>query len=142
MSSEIVREDRVRTNHLHPRIYWALAGLAAWFVLSAWSFAGRGYYIYLTLAMVSVLVLIATTIPYLLARIWRRDRRVDVPEPSKRSFREWVASEFDIWQGHVGASTAAVEILIPIVAVAFGMTAFSIVMHLAVHTAGYVPPAG
>jgi hypothetical protein len=59
---------------LHPLAYEAAAGLVASFVLSAWLLFDRQNDAELPLIMVSVLLLIAVSTPYLLWRIWRRDR--------------------------------------------------------------------
>ena len=44
------------------------------------------------------------------------------------------SGEFDTWQGRRKAAGAAVEILLPIAAVAFGITAFGIVLHFTAAT--------
>ncbi|MGX7875617.1 hypothetical protein ACVDG5_025465 [Mesorhizobium sp. ORM6] len=45
---------------------------------------------------------------------------------------DWIAGEFDLGQGNrVAARKALLEILLPLAAVAFGMTAFAIVALLA-----------
>ena len=41
------------------------------------------------------------------------------------SFRDLASGNFRTWQGDLKASSAAVQILLPIAAVAFGMTAFA-----------------
>jgi len=127
------RHDQPVTGDLHPRVYLAAAGLAVWLVLSAWGFAGGGY-ADLSLAVVSCLVVIAVALP---AALWRtqRSKRRPEGEETQRPFHDWASGQVDIWRGRLKGSTATVEILLPIAAVAFGMTAFAIVFRLVIHSA-------
>jgi hypothetical protein len=54
------------------------------------------------------------------------DERKASGEPS---FREWMTGSFDTWQDRVKGHNAAVEVLLPMAAIAIGMTAFAIVLH-------------
>jgi hypothetical protein len=45
------------------------------------------------------------------------------------SFQAWARSDFETGQGRLPAAEAAVQALLPIAAVAFGMTIFGIVGH-------------
>ena len=47
--------------------------------------------------------------------------------------RDWTAAEFDVWQGRRKGLNAIVEILLPLAAVAIGMTVFGVVFHFAAH---------
>jgi hypothetical protein len=127
MKKKMIRPNRLISSDLHPLIYQAIVGLTLWLVVSVWVFFG-GDYNELTFAVVSVFFLIVMAIPYLLWRVWRRDSGTT---QDHESFREWVAGDFETWQGRQKSSNAAVEILLPIIAVAFGMTAFGIVLHFA-----------
>jgi hypothetical protein len=121
--------NRPTTGTLHPRVYLMLVALAVWFVLSAWSFGENSQINYL-LVVISGLVLVAVTIPCVLW--WMAYRRAadsaDV-DASAQSFRDWAAKDFETWQDRVRGLNAAIEVLTPIAAVAFGMTAFAIVLH-------------
>jgi hypothetical protein len=72
MSKSAVRRDQpdlkpgAVLDHVHPRVYMALVGLALWFVLSVWGFAGDGYADYL-LAIVSGFILIVVA---LVSTLW------------------------------------------------------------------------
>jgi len=110
------------TSILHPRVYALMIGLAGWLVLSVWIFSGVGSTDYL-LAIVSGFIFIAVALPFILSRLRR-------PGSEAPSFRAWGAGDFDTWTGRLRGSHAAAEILLPIAAVAFGMTAFGIVLHL------------
>lgn len=125
MTRKPYRPTLRRTDHLHPGVYLALAGLALWFVFSAWAFAGSAYTDYL-LTIASGLIFIAVAIP---AALWRIRRNHLPSEESRQPFREWASSEFHIWQDRVSGRSAAVEILLPVAAVAFGLSLLGIVVH-------------
>jgi hypothetical protein len=111
------------TSLLHPLVYALIMGLAGWLVLSVWTFPGVGSTDYL-LAIVSGFIFIAVALPFILSRLRR-------PGSEVPSFRAWGSADFETWTGRLRGSHAATEILLPIAAVAFGMTAFGIVLHLA-----------
>jgi hypothetical protein len=62
-----------------------------------------------------------------------KNRRPDVAPEDKESLRMWAAGELDTWQDRVKGTNAAVEMLLPVAAVAFGMTAFGIVFGIVLH---------
>jgi hypothetical protein len=132
MSKEIVLQDRATSNGLHPYVYGAIAALVLWFVLSIWSsFAGEGYTDWL-LAVVSIFLLICVALPFVLSRVSRDDTDDGGP---RRSFRGWASRDFDTWQYRLNGKHAAIEILLPVAAIAFGMTAFGIILLLVSHGA-------
>jgi hypothetical protein len=51
----------------------------------------------------------------------------------RQSFRGWASCEFDTWQYRLTCRNAAVEVLLPIAAIAFGMTAFGVILLLVSH---------
>lgn len=113
--------------HLHPWIHMAAAGLLIWFVMAAWLlFSGSGY-IDLALTMISVLVLMALVIPLAL---WRANGTSRIIEPNSETLDTWLRGQFATWTGYEKGSTAAIEILLPLAAVAFGITALGIVLEL------------
>ena len=121
---------RLISNQLHPRVYAAIAGLAVCYVLAVWfGFAGGEDTDYL-LAIASFFIVGAMALPFIAWRVWRLNRR-PAAAGREQSFRQWATGEFDIGQGHVSGAAAAVEILLPIAAVAFGMLAFAVVARLA-----------
>jgi hypothetical protein len=128
MSIEIRPDDRPVANDLHPLVYVLIIGLSLWFILSVWGFAADEGTDYL-LVVVSGFILIAVALPCILWRVGRVD---DGPEgKSDGSFRAWASADFATWQDRLPGANAAVEILLPIAAVAFGMTAFGIIYHFA-----------
>jgi hypothetical protein len=133
MGSDDDRRDRLVCDRLHPLVYMAIVGLALWFILSVWGFATDGYTDYL-LAVVSGFIFIAVALPYALWRVWRRAQS-DAVRRDRTPFHEWASGEFDTWQDRVTGANAAVQILLPLAAVAFGMTAFGIVLYFTAHSA-------
>jgi hypothetical protein len=121
-------------DHLHPRIHMAAAGLLIWFVIAAWLLFGGSGYIDLALAMISVLVFMAMAIPLAL---WRANLTAQrsagfshAAEPAPDTLDKWLRGRFATWTDQESASTAAIEILLPLAAVAFGITALGIVFNL------------
>jgi hypothetical protein len=123
-------------DELHPLVHKAAAGLLIWFVVAAWLlFSGAGY-IELALAMVSVLVFMALAIPTVLWRagVGAAGAEGTVADPtaelSPTTFSAWLRGRFATWTDVERPSTAAIEVLLPLAAVAFGLTAIGIVFQL------------
>jgi hypothetical protein len=129
------------SNHLHPRIHMAAAGLLIWFVIAAWLFFGGAGYIELALAMISVLVFMAIAIPLALWRANLTAQRSASSSPTGEQATEtldkWLRGRFATWTDQEKGATAAIEILLPLAAVAFGITALGIVFDLARTGAGW-----
>ncbi len=130
MGKAIFPMNRRVSTELHPLVSVAILGLAFVLILGVWGFAGEGYTDFL-LVVVSAFLVAAILIPYVLWRVWRKDHRADARPPS---FREWREGEFDTWQDRVKGTNAAIEVLLPIAAVAFGMAAFAIVLYITTHS--------
>jgi hypothetical protein len=132
--SNPVQENRQQAGErvvrdLHPAIYMALVGLTLWLGLAIWGFGYDGQTDYL-LAIVSGFLFIAVAIPSTLALMVHRQKNSDERKSSgEASFKEWMTGNFDTWQDRVKGHNAAVEVLLPMAAIAIGMTAFVIVMH-------------
>jgi hypothetical protein len=120
------------SNELHPAVYFAILALALWFVASIWAFFAADSYADYLFGIVSLFFLIALGIPVVLWRVWRGQQEPDATP--RIGYREWARCEFGTWQCRLKASHAAVEALLPIMAVALGMTALGIVLHLTPHT--------
>ena len=132
--SKPVQENRQQEServvrNLHPAVYVALVGLTLWLGLAIWGFGYDGQTDYL-LAIVSGFLFIAVAIPSTLALMVHRQKNSDERKSSgEASFREWMTGSFDTWQDRVRGRNAAVEVLLPMAAIAIGMTAFAIVLH-------------
>ena len=111
------------TSFLHPRVYGLMMALAGWLVMSIWIFSAVGSTDYL-LTIISGFICVAVVgLPFILSRVGRAGK-------AQLPFRAWKVRDFETWTGRLRGSQAAAEILLPIAAVAFGMTAFGIVLHL------------
>ncbi len=115
---------------VHPLVYLAIAGLVLWFVVSAFAFADSGYVEYL-LTIVGGFFLVVAAIPFLLWRVWLRHG--DGGAAKAQALHEWSAGECDTWQCRIKGREAAVQMLLPIAGVAFGMTALAVVLLLVEH---------
>jgi hypothetical protein len=130
MDTSSIAHNRPVSQRLHPFVYKAICALAVVFLLGVWEFAGDEYTGYL-IAVVAGLVFGALVLPFILWRMRRSHRDRSTAEesdaPEKETLGDWAAGDFQGWQDREKAGNAAVEVLLPIAAVAFGMVAFSIV---------------
>ncbi|WP_234684507.1 hypothetical protein [Bradyrhizobium monzae] len=127
-----MKHDLVASNHpvydqLHPKIYAAAAGLVAWFALMAWVLFDRSSDVSLSLGFVTLLFVVAILLPWTLSRVWRRYRMPHEPHLGPISLRDWEAGEFKVWGAELHGSHAAIDVLLPLMAVSFGLTAIGIV---------------
>jgi hypothetical protein len=63
----------------------------------------------------------------------RSDRKAIVLPSGDQSGSVSCAGDFVTWQDRLKGANAAIEILLPLAAVAFGMTALGIALHFAAH---------
>ena len=122
-------------DELHPLVYRTMVGLVVWLVISIWAFFDRGAYISLILAMITMFFVIVVGIPMLIWVTWRRNTSA-IGERSD-SLGAWLAQEFRTWTGVISGSEAALQILLPLVAVSIGMTIFGLVFYLDATRGGY-----
>jgi len=125
MTRELVAHNKPVFDQLHPAIYRVAVGLVAWFAVAAWVLFDRQRDIELPLAMVSVLLLVAVLLPWALSLVWKR--HLMPRHPTKISFRDWRAGDFATWGSKLHGTHAAIDMLLPLAAVAFGLTAIGIV---------------
>ena len=136
MSSEPARRNSRISGAFHPLVFKVMAGLAAWFVLMSWTFAGGGA-TDLALTLVTFIFLIGVGIPSLIGRIRRahRNERPDDDESTEGRdtvFANWAGDDVELWSGPVKGKFAAIETILPIAAAAVSMTAFALVLHFTV----------
>jgi hypothetical protein len=127
MAKELVAHNKPVFDQLHPTIYGAAVGLVAWFALAAWVLFDRQSDIELPLAIVSVLFLVAVLLPWALSLVWKRHLMPHQRHPTQTSFRDWRAGDFAVWGSKLHGTDAAIDMLLPLAAVAFGLTAIGIV---------------
>ncbi len=125
MSRELVPHNRPIFDQLHPNVYKAAVGLVALFVLAAWILFDRQNDIGLPLAIVSVLLLVAVLLPWSLSLVWQRHQK-DQSGPNI-PFRDWKTGDFAVWGSKLRGTDAAIDMLLPLAAVAIGLTALGIV---------------
>jgi|SRR5262245_38701029 len=103
----------------------AIIGLVLMFVAAVWIFFDSDPY-GAWLDVDTGLFVIAIAIPTLCWLTWRRnaDGATDGGHPS---FHDWVVGEFD---SPVKGASATAEVLLPIAAVAVGMTVLGLVFHI------------
>lgn len=138
MSKELIRLERPVFDDPHPLVYGGIAGLLLWFALSAWAFFSDAGYDAFALVVVSGLLLIAVVLPYLLWRTGRKSSDWAPAGDERSSLRGWLSGDFRFGTGQRSALIATIEILLPIMAVAFGITALGIIFLLAASNAAAV----
>jgi hypothetical protein len=115
--------------HLHAIVYLAIVGLLLWFVVSAWEFFDRGAYVGLLLAVVTGFFVMVTAVPSALFQTWRNQQSNHAAFGGGVSWRRWLGGEFETFTGRRTAVGAAVEVLLPLAAVALGITGIGLVFH-------------
>lgn len=125
------------SSQLHPIVHVTAVALLIWFVTAAWLLFGGSGYIDLVLAMISVLVFMIVAIPVALwrAKVRSQDSRSTVSNENRAAGERqplgvWLGGELITHSGREKSSAAAVEMLLPIAAVAIGITALGIVFDL------------
>jgi len=114
---------------LHPLVNIAIIGLVLMFVAAVWMFFDSGPYEAWLDVVVTGLFVIAIAVPALLWLTWRRNAD-DARDDSHLSFRDWAVGDFDTFTGRVKGASATAEVLLPIAAVAVGMTVLGLVFHI------------
>ena len=131
MSKEIReprRHNRPVWSDLHPFVYAAAVGLVLWFVVAAWVFFSSFADMQLVLWVVTFFFLMTIMIP---SAIWLTARRHEADSAKRLSLRDWASGDLDTAQGRRTATSAAIEMLLPLAAAAFGMTALGLVFYFA-----------
>ena len=124
--------NRPSNDELHPLVYRSIIGLTIWLVLSVWALFSRGTYEGLTLSVITLFFLVLVGIPLLIWLTWRRQTEPNERHDYVAPFSEWASHPFETWTGGISGREASVQILLPIAAVAFGMTIFGLVFLFAV----------
>jgi hypothetical protein len=121
------------TSRAHPGIYAIVIGLTVWFICAAWIFSAGGLTDYL-LFVVTGFLCVAIGLPLILFRVARArpsmqgSSRQGIEQPP---LRDWMRWRYDTSTERLSGASAAAQILLPIAAAAFGMTAIGIVYRLA-----------
>jgi len=127
MSRELVARNKPVFNHLHPKIYGAAVGLIAWFTLMAWVLFDRSSDAGESLMFVGVLFLVAVLLPWTMSLVWKKYEMPHEWQQQSTSLRDWRAGDFEVWGAKLRGADAAIDVLLPLMAVSFGLTAIGIV---------------
>jgi hypothetical protein len=120
--AEASNADRV-----HPRVYKAMVGLAVMWIVATLAFWVDASQTGDAFLFAVVLIVVAVAIPLALMRIGRHSQGAGFERAAGGSFRDWQRGELSVWGSRLRASEAAVQILLPLAAVAIGMLVFAIV---------------
>jgi hypothetical protein len=129
MAEHNANQDSPISDSLHPLVNMAVIGLVLMFVAAVWTFFDSGPYEAWLDVVVTGLFVIAIAVPALLWLTWRRNAD-GARDDSHLSFRDWAVGDFDTLTGPVKGANATVEVLLPIAAVAVGMTVLGLVFHI------------
>jgi len=122
--------QRPHTPYLHRRVYMAMLGMALIYVAAVWyGFAGASYVDFL-LVVVTAFIVMVVTLPLLAFRQWRTHPTRGPHHEPLPSYHDWAQDDVDTFSGPTSGRSAAIEILLPLGAVAFGMLAFAILVHV------------
>ncbi len=130
--SVLARNNRPTNDELHPFIYRAIIGLTVWLVLSIWFFFSRGGYTGLDAGVITFFFSVLVGIPVVLWLSWRNNTDTNEHHGYFAPYHDWASHAFETWTGGINGREAAVQILLPIAAVAIGMTIFGLVFLFAI----------
>ena len=129
MAAEPDPHARPVCDRIHPAVYKVVLALGIWLVLSIWGFFGKGY-TDLALAVATTFIGIALALPIILWLATRKARAGSDDGPSSgESFSQWLAGDVDTHRCRLKGSEALIEVLLPIMAVSFGMSLFALILH-------------
>jgi len=129
MNRELIAHNKPVFDELHPRVYGTAVGLIVWFTLMAWILFDRSSDVILSLMFVTVLFVVAVGLPWTLSLIYRKFQTPYTHERQSRaiSFHDWRDGDFAVWGARLRGRDAAIDVLLPLVAVSLGLTAIGIV---------------
>ena len=127
MSRDLVAHNKPVYDQLHPKIYAIAVGLIAWFALMAWVLFDRNSYVRLPLMFVTVLFAVAIALPWTLSLVWKKSHRQEEADSRSTSLREWSEGDFVVWGARLRGRDAAIDALLPLIAVSFGLTGIGII---------------
>jgi hypothetical protein len=104
-----------------------MIALTIWLVLSVWALFSRGAYEGVTLSVITLFFVVLVGIPVVLWLTWRRNTDPNEQHDNVAPYREWSSGSFETWTGGISGREASMQILLPIAAVAIGMTIFGLV---------------
>jgi len=127
MSRDLVAHNRPVFDRLHPKFYGAAVGPIAWFALMAWILFDHGGQTSLSLTFMTVLFIVAVVLTWTLSLVWKKSRTPYERHAQEPSLRDWRHGDFVVWGAKLRGTHAAIDVLLPLMAVSFGLTAIGIV---------------
>jgi hypothetical protein len=138
MTRDLIRHNRPVFDHVHPRIFATAIGFVAWFVLAAWILFDHKFDtvddMALPLAMASVLLFLTVLLLSTLMSMSKRHRLPRDGEALNIPFQDWKHGDFAVWGSRLKSTHAAIDILLPLAAAAFGLTAIGVVFLICAST--------
>jgi hypothetical protein len=138
MARDLVDHNKPVFDHVHPRVYTTAVGFVVWFALAAWILFDHKFDsvddMALPLAMVSVLLLFVLLLLSALTALASRHRSHD-GDTGNASYRDWSHGDFEVWGARLKSSHAMIDMLLPLAAAAFGLTAIGIVFLICASSA-------
>jgi len=133
MAPEPSPPRRFRSDQLHPVALGSLAAMVIWEAVVTLGFFGGSGYEVIVMGVVAGFTLVVLTILLALRHIERHaEQRGEIPadDHPPRRLRDWLRCDMQIWQGRLRGSEAIILALLPVAAVAIGLTALLIVDHI------------
>ena len=128
MKRELVAHNKPVFHYLHPKIYGAAVGLIAWFALMAWVLFDRSGDASESLMFVTVLFVVAIALPAVLSLVGQKNYGLPHEGPHQPpTLHDWRSGDFEVWGAKLPGTHAAIDVLLPLMAVSFGLTAIGIV---------------
>jgi hypothetical protein len=97
-----------------------------------WVLFSRSSYVGLSDSIITLFFAVFVGIPVMLWLSWRHNAEPQDQNCEAAPFGEWAANSFATWTGRISGREASIQILLPIAAVAIGMTIFGLVFALVV----------
>jgi hypothetical protein len=127
MSRKLIAHNKPVFDQLHRGIYGAVVCLIAWFALMAWVLFDRSSDVSLSLTFVTVLFAVAMALSWTLSVVWRKFQMPYERHPEPTSFHDWMDGDLSVWGARLHGRDAAIDVLLPFVAVSLGLTAIGVV---------------
>jgi hypothetical protein len=132
LNQDLHRHNRSVTDRLHRRVYQTAFGLTLWLVVASWLFFDAGPHADSYLIPITTLFLVIMAVPLSIWWVWSTVGP-GVGREKSASLREWLSGDFDARRYRLRASEAAMQVLLPIVAAAIGITAIGLVAHFTLY---------
>ncbi len=93
----------------------------------AWILFDHGGQTSLSLAFMTVLFIVAVVLTWTLSLVWKKSRTPYERHAQEPSLNVWRHGDFVVWGAKLRGTHAAIDVLLPLMAVSFGLTAIGIV---------------